>query len=191
MIKQQNDSLATELTFRRGTPGDDLAVGEIDGSFSTATIFEVRGDEDGFSLREIPVSPPIAKSFPSDGDEDDEDDDSVRFVCADRSGKVCGFIDLEHESWNDRLTISDLEISPNQRGRGIGRELVNLAIGHARELDARTLWLEVTNINAPAIHAYRRMGFTLCGLDTSLYRGTSSHGETALFMSRDLTGGES
>ncbi|MCA1189054.1 MULTISPECIES: GNAT family N-acetyltransferase [unclassified Saccharopolyspora] len=187
MIEQQNDSPSTRITFRRAGNGDEAAVRAIDGSFTTNTIFEVSGDEDGFRLREIPVSPPINKVFPADAEEDDEDDDPVRFVCVDSAGAVCGFIDLEHESWNGRMTISDVEISPEQRGRGIGRVLVNLAIGHARELRARTLWLEVTNINAPAINAYRRLGFTLCGLDTSLYRGTASEGETALFMSRDLT----
>jgi len=30
------------------------------------------------------------------------------------------------------------------------------------------------------------MGFTWCGLDMSLYRGTGSEGEVALFMSRSL-----
>ena len=64
---------------------------------------------------------------------------------------------------------------------------MELSVRHGRELGARTLWLEVTNVNAPAIRAYLRMGFTVCGLDTSLYRGTESADETAIFMSQDLT----
>ncbi len=54
----------------------------------------------------------------------------------------------------------------------------------ARERGAGHIWLEVTNINAPAIHAYRRMGFALCGLDTSLYEFTASAGEYALYLSK-------
>ncbi|GHH43091.1 hypothetical protein GCM10018773_28520 [Streptomyces candidus] len=34
----------------------------------------------------------------------------------------------------------------------------------------------------PAVRAYRRMGFVLCGLDTSLYEFTASAGEYALYM---------
>jgi hypothetical protein len=32
--------------------------------------------------------------------------------------------------------------------------------------------------------AYERLGFHLCGLDTSLYDATASQGEVALFLSR-------
>lgn len=32
----------------------------------------------------------------------------------------------------------------------------------------------------------RRLGFELCGLDTTLYRGTPSEGETALFLAQSL-----
>lgn len=60
---------------------------------------------------------------------------------------------------------------------------MGLAAQFARERGAGHIWLEVTNINAPAIHAYRRMGFTFCGLDTTLYDGTPSQGEQALYMS--------
>ncbi len=54
----------------------------------------------------------------------------------------------------------------------------------ARERGAEHLWLEVSSVNAPAVHAYRRMGFTFCGLDTALYGGTPAAGEQALYMSR-------
>lgn len=54
----------------------------------------------------------------------------------------------------------------------------------AKELGARHVWLEVTHINAPAVRACLRMGFTFCGLDTTLYGGTASTGEQALFLSR-------
>lgn len=42
---------------------------------------------------------------------------------------------------------------------------------------------ETDDGDAPAIHAYRRMGFAFCGLDTALYDGTPSSGEQALYMS--------
>jgi hypothetical protein len=41
-------------------------------------------------------------------------------------------------------------------------------------------------VNVPAVRAYRRLGFALCGLDTTFYRGTPAAGEVALFFTRDL-----
>lgn len=143
----------------------------------------------GFTLNEKSVSFSIVKKFPlGDDTEVEDEEESARFVAVDAGGNPCGFIDLVFEAWNRRVVIADLELSPQYRRRGVGRQLVGLAADYGRELNARTLWLEVTNINAPAIRAYLRMGFKFCGLDTSLYRGTASEGEVAVFMSQDLPG---
>uniref|UniRef100_UPI00355830DB GNAT family N-acetyltransferase n=1 Tax=Streptomyces halstedii TaxID=1944 RepID=UPI00355830DB len=96
---------------------------------------------------------------------------------------VCGYVDTGYEPWNQRLIIADIEVAGPYQGRGIGRTLMNHAIDWARECGAGHMWLEATSINAPAIRAYQRMGFTFCGLDTSLYSATESEGETALYMS--------
>ncbi|QTR01699.1 GNAT family N-acetyltransferase, partial [Saccharothrix algeriensis] len=61
-----------------------------------------------------------------------------------------------------------------------------LALDHGRSRGARTAWLETSNVNVPAVRAYLRMGFTLCGLDTTLYRGTPAEGEIALYLARNL-----
>lgn len=176
------------VTIRRDVPGDHLALGDIDGSFITDTIFEVHPAANGFTLNEKTTSSPIVKNFPVGEDTEIEDaEESARFVAVDEScGTTCGFIDVVFEAWNRRVVIADLELSPQYRRRGLGRALVDLAAGYGREMNARTLWLEVTNINAPAIRAYLGMGFKFCGLDTSLYRGTASEGEIAVFMSKDL-----
>ncbi|MGW6727314.1 GNAT family N-acetyltransferase [Nocardia sp. NPDC055029] len=177
---------AVAVSFRPGGRDDDGAVDRIDGSFTTGTIFDIRDTGEGFTLCEVEVSPPIIKHFPDDTGEDQ--DEPVRFVAVDPHSNICGSIDLDYQEWNRHLTIADVKVDPNHRGQGLGRNLVGLAIEHGRELGAHTLWLEVTNVNAPAIHAYFRMGFTICGLDTSLYRGTPAEGEIAIFMSQDLTG---
>ena len=48
--------------------------------------------------------------------------------------------------------------------------------------------METSNLNLPGVRAYERLGFQVCGLDTSLYDGTPSEGEVALFLSRSLAG---
>lgn len=179
---------ATAYRYRAATREDAEAIEALDGSFTTDTIFEVAATGDGFALREIPVDPPLTKVFPKDDadgeDGDDEDDADCRtFVAHGAAGDLAGFVAVSYSGWNRRLTIEDIEVAPEHRRRGVGRALMGLAVELARERGAGHLWLEVTNVNAPAIHAYRRMGFAFCGLDTALYDGTPSEGEQALYMS--------
>ncbi|WP_030762986.1 GNAT family N-acetyltransferase [Streptomyces sp. NRRL F-2664] len=181
----------TTYEYRLARPEDTEAIEALDGSFSTSTVFEVAVTGHGFALREVPVDPPLVKVFPADGGDDDgdgaetegEDADSRTFVAVGAAGALVGFAAVSYSPWNRRLTIEDIEVAAGHRGRGIGRALMGYATDFARQRGAGHLWLEVTNVNAPAIHAYRRMGFSLCGLDTALYLGTESEGEQALYMS--------
>ncbi|MEU9147360.1 GNAT family N-acetyltransferase [Streptomyces sp. NPDC048349] len=184
---------ADGIVYRLARPEDAGAIEALDGSFTTDTVFEVvpsGGAGLGFLLREVPADPPLYKEFPPE--EHDEQGsgggagaggDARTYVAVD-GGRVCGFAAVGYAAWNRRLTIEDIEVAPGHRGRGIGRALIECAAGFARERGAEHLWLEVSSVNAPAVHAYRRMGFTLCGLDTTLYGGTPAAGERALFMSR-------
>lgn len=180
------------IVYRLARPEDAGAIEALDSSFTTATVFEVAPSPDGFGflLREVPVDPPVHKVFPPEehdeqgsGGARDSEADVRTFVALD-GGRVCGFAAVGYAGWNRRLTIEDIEVSPGHRGRGIGRALMECAAEFARERGAEQLWLEVSSVNAPAVHAYRRMGFTFCGLDTTLYDGTPAAGEQALFMSR-------
>ncbi|MEU9034016.1 GNAT family N-acetyltransferase [Streptomyces sp. NPDC048352] len=179
----------TTYQFRTARPEDTGAIESLDGSFTTDTVFEVAVTEDGFALREVPVDPPLVKVFPEDDgsaeddEAEDEDADSRTFVAVAADGGLAGFAAVSYSPWNRRLTVEDIEVAPKHRGRGVGRALMDLAVDFAHERGADHVWLEVSNVNAPAIHAYRRMGFAFCGLDTTLYHGTESEGEQALYMS--------
>lgn len=187
---------ADGIVYRLARPEDAGAIEALDSSFTTATVFEVSdpgsgdGAGSGFLLREVPVDPPVRKVFPPEehdeqvfGGGKDSDADARTFVALD-GDLLCGFAAVGYAPWNRRLTIEDIEVSPGHRGRGIGRALMECAERFACERGAEHLWLEVSSVNAPAVHAYRRMGFTFCGLDTALYGGTPAAGEQALYMSR-------
>ncbi|PNV36427.1 N-acetyltransferase [Streptomyces sp. DH-12] len=173
----------TAYRYRIAAAGDIEAIRALDDSFTTHTVFRVTVTEEAFALREIPVEPPLTKVFPKNEPDDEDDADSRAFVAHGAAGDLAGFAAVSYSGWNRRLTIENIVVAPPHRGRGVGRALIELAKKFARERDAGHLWLEVTNINAPAIHAYRRMGFAFCGLDTTLYEGTPSKGEQALYMS--------
>ncbi|NLU69474.1 GNAT family N-acetyltransferase [Streptomyces sp. HNM0574] len=174
--------------LRTAGPEDEKSIEAVDSSFTTGTVFRVEATDAGFTLTEVPVDPPLTKVFPEEepGEgEGDDDGDTAVFVALDpEEGRVAGFISLTYAAWNRRVTVEDIEVAPEHRGRGVGRALLDRAVEFGREREAGHLWLEVSSVNAPAIRAYRRMGFAFCGLDTSLYLGTGSEGEQALFMSR-------
>ncbi|MFJ7205048.1 GNAT family N-acetyltransferase [Streptomyces sp. NPDC098789] len=180
--------------LRAARPEDAEAIEALDGSFTTTSVFRVAVTADGFALREVPVDPPLTKVFPEDDgsggadgedgeEEDGEEDGDHTVVAVGADGGLAGFVTVSYNPWNRRLTIEDIEVAPEHRGRGVGRALMGRARDVARERGAGHVWLEVTNVNAPAVHAYRRMGFAFCGLDTTLYQGTESEGEHALYMS--------
>ncbi|MFD3695427.1 GNAT family N-acetyltransferase [Streptomyces sp. NPDC058646] len=181
---------ADGIVYRLALPGDAGAIEALDSSFTTDTVFEVAATDTGFTLREVPVEPPLHKVFPPEEHDEqalagarDSAGDARTYVAL-AGGRVCGFAAVGYTPWNRRLAIEDIEVAPAHRGRGIGRALMECAAEFARERGADHLWLEVSSVNAPAVHAYRRMGFTFCGLDTALYGGTPAAGEQALFMSR-------
>ncbi|MFE9413265.1 GNAT family N-acetyltransferase [Streptomyces sp. NPDC006704] len=174
---------ATETIVYRVAESERDKSACIKGEFSSDTVFEVVGSDGGFTIRPARLHPPVHKVFPDNETVAGETSQAERRFVALDGERVCGYVDTEYEPWNRRLIIADIEVAGPYQGRGIGRTLMSHAIGWARECGAGHVWLEVTNINAPAIRAYQRMGFTFCGLDTSLYSATESEGETALYMS--------
>ncbi|MEV0680734.1 GNAT family N-acetyltransferase [Actinosynnema sp. NPDC050436] len=166
-----------DLRYRPMTSEDAL---DLDDTFTTDEVFEVTTRPLGFALTPVPVSPPLTKVFPPDEDELPRDG----FVAVDSA--VRGFVSVELAEWHARLVLRQLTVDPAHRGRGVGRALVDLALGWGRERGARTAWLETSSVNVPAVRAYQRMGFALCGLDVTLYRGTPSEGEVALYLAREL-----
>lgn len=179
----------SDLAYRVAGPADQSALAALDDSFTTEHVYEVAAGDVGFGLRLVAVDPPLVKVFPVEEDgpgEDGAEADVHEIMAVDADGTPVGFVAVGVEEWNRRLVVHQVTVAPAHRGRGIGGELMRRALAHGRERGARTAWLEVTSVNVPAVRAYRRMGFRLCGLDTTLYTGTESEGETALFMARSL-----
>ncbi|HEY0267532.1 MAG TPA: GNAT family N-acetyltransferase [Rhizomicrobium sp.] len=67
--------------------------------------------------------------------------------------------------------ILTLAVTPAARGRGLGRQLLQAAIGKARDLGADTLFLEVGADNPAALALYAGQGFTKVGDRRAYYGG--------------------
>jgi len=55
--------------------------------------------------------------------------------------------------------LSKMAVSPQMRGQGIGRRILEHAIAQARELGARSLFLGSNSVLKSAVHLYESIGF--------------------------------
>jgi GNAT superfamily N-acetyltransferase len=60
-----------------------------------------------------------------------------------------------------RLGLSAVETTPATRRRGLARHVVCALVAYGRELDARSVFLQVATDNEPALTLYRELGLTL------------------------------
>jgi ribosomal protein S18 acetylase RimI-like enzyme len=164
-------------------PEDAEQIASIDTSFTTDMIYVPRFDGDMILLKQVTLDVPITKRFPID-DLIQRDTPWEFAIVATINDRICGFIAADYQVWNRRVTIRHLYVDGHQRKRGIGRALTDRAEDYGIEKGALSMWAETSSLNTPGVRAYRRLGFELCGLDTTLYQGTPAENETALFLAR-------
>jgi ribosomal-protein-alanine N-acetyltransferase len=90
-----------------------------------------------------------------------------------------------------RTVLEDAEVltvavDPTLRGKGVGRALLEAAIGVARQAGATAMFLEVAIDNAPALSLYQRAGFVRAGLRKGYYDRGAAGSADAAAMRLDL-----
>ena len=156
----------------------------LDTSFQVDEVYRITRDGDSFVIDTERLRTPSVKEYDLREEVPAAEWDEAHVVV--HQGEVVGFTATHFEAWNRRQGIQHLYVSPEWRRHGVGRELVEVVNERAIVNNAGHLWLEARNVNVPAVAAYRRMGFQVCGLDLALYKGTPEHGEVGLLMSSDL-----
>ncbi len=84
-------------------------------------------------------------------------------------GEMKACIEVSPEEWSNRLMVTELWVSEELRGRGIGKALMNKAKEVAVNQNRRAIILETQSCNANAIGFYLSQGFELIGFDTCCY----------------------
>ncbi|HTE54834.1 MAG TPA: GNAT family N-acetyltransferase [Kofleriaceae bacterium] len=163
---------------------DRPGVAALDTSFETPSVFDVVVTPRRIDLVERTLVVPLVKRYPIEDVFADWATWEIGFVAEDE--QICGFAAAEYEPWHARLVLWHLYVAPARRGEGIARALLAHVEQHGRELGARRVWLETSNVNVPGIAAYARLGYALCGADTTHYEATSTAAESAVFLSRPL-----
>lgn len=158
-----------------------LAVRDLAGAFDTGTVYRVDASDLSFVLSEQRVDPPLHKQYP----QPDVSAGEIRWdlvLLASSHEVTVGMAATTFSGWNRRQVLDELHVAQEWRRQGVARRLVAAVFEEARRNRAREVWVETQNVNVPAIHAYRRLGFRVTGLDTTLYDGPADV-EVAVFMS--------
>ncbi len=105
----------------------------------------------------------------------------VRFIVAEIERKVIGHAVLWYAL--DEAELADLAVSPESRGKGVARALVERLIEEVRDVGVRRIFLEVRESNIPALELYRGRGFREVGIRKDYY---DHPGEDARVLQLDL-----
>ncbi len=88
----------------------------------------------------------------------------------------------------DEAEILTIAVAPPAQRKGLGHALMDATLRHLHNARASMLFLEVDELNAPALALYRRLGFKQVGKRPGYYE-TAAGRSTAFTMRRDLKAG--
>lgn len=95
------------------------------------------------------------------------------------------------ERWSNRLRVTELWVTEDLRGQGLGRALMDLAKEQAGREGFRAVILETQSCNVNAVGFYLRQGFSLIGMDRCAYTNRDiQRGEVRLELGWFPEGGE-
>jgi ribosomal protein S18 acetylase RimI-like enzyme len=89
------------------------------------------------------------------------DADTAILKYTNNNGGIEGCVYLNRGT--DKLYIGMLSVNPELQNTGIGRQLLEAATEHAKQLNCDTLWMTVISTRSELIAYYERKGFELTG----------------------------
>jgi ribosomal protein S18 acetylase RimI-like enzyme len=146
---------------------DELRPGDMDAIVSHHR--RIYGEEYGVDSRfgdfvAAAVARAVERGFPSERE-------AIRIVELD--GEHAGSIGLSDEGDGD-AAIRWVVLSPEVRGKGLGRRLVAEMLAFAEDHGYRRVWLETFSELEAAAHVYRDAGFVVTEADTAPRWGRDS-----------------
>lgn len=139
----------------------DVVVRPLDGEGCTVSLVRKKAE------REI-VHTPEEYDFP-DALYQPHWENAEAYGVVGSGGELRACIEVCPEEWSNRLIVTELWVSEELRGKGLGKRLMDKAKEIARMQKRRALILETQSCNVGAIGFYLCQGFELIGLDTCCY----------------------
>ena len=98
----------------------------------------------------------------------------ARYLVAEKDGQIIGFAGIHIIL--DEGHITNIAVTQEERGQGIGRELTQALMQYAANLGVQYVTLEVRENNEPAIRLYKSLGFIKVGVRKKYYENqTDAH----------------
>ena len=109
----------------------------------------------------------LDQAYAPEGIKADLMNQEIHYFIAFFHNEPAGFMKLRlNSSGSDHVFESGMEIEklyfrPPYQGKGIGKQMMSIALDVGRELEKRIIWLGVIDTNVNAIEFYRKIGFEL------------------------------
>ena len=98
-------------------------------------------------------------------------DNSLYFFIENNQGLILGFIGIKIIL--DEAELMNIVVKKDARNLGIGSFLLKKVIQEASNLKLKNIYLEVNELNTPAINLYKKFNFTQIGLRKNYYGDNS------------------
>ena len=99
-------------------------------------------------------------------------------------GKCVG-VAIYEDYWLKYMYLSDLKVSLDARGKGIGKALIQAGLEEAKTRGYKGLYTIAQDNNLNACLFYLRAGFEIGGFDNRVYGGTSQAGKADILFYLD------
>lgn len=139
----------------------DFEIDPLDGEGCTITIVRKPAET------EI-IHTPEEYDFP-DSLYQDHWENAEAYGIVGENGDLLACIEVCPEEWSNRLMVTELWVSDELRGKGVGKTLMDKAKEIAVNQGRRTIILETQSCNTNAIGFYLHEGFEIIGFDTCCY----------------------
>ena len=139
----------------------DFDIKPLDKDGCTVTIVRKTAE------KEI-VHTPEEYDFP-DGLYQDHWENAEAYGVVSDDGKMLACIEVCPEEWSNRLLVTELWVTDELQGKGLGRRLMDKAKEIAQAQNRRAIILETQSCNTKAIGFYIHQGFEIIGFDTCCY----------------------
>ncbi len=186
-------------TYRKMTPGDLIALDQIDPNFTSDSYLDVemlqRAGQLAVTFTERPFEIPFTKEIGYRYDTDQmemtryrlEQSKNALVMVAEHEGRLVAILEVEAETWRNTALVWALFVDKAWRGQGVGAKLLREAEKWAKRKRFRAMVLETQTNNIPAIRFYEKQGYAIAGFDRYFYSNSDvEHKEVALFMYKVL-----
>ena len=99
---------------------------------------------------------------------------------------VCGFV-IGQKLNDTEIKMITLAIAPEQQGKGRGLALLNNFIADVKKIGGKSIFLEVAQNNAPALHIFEKAGFKKIELHPAYYEVPDAPNLDMILMRFDIS----